>query len=802
MIEYLTACNIRVFPCDENKRPLNANGFKSASTDPTLTTTPKFGIDLPEYVVIFDLDTYKANLSTETIDKHYGTQLDWDKALIQRTPSGGAHYAFYTTQPIKQGSNIDGIEGFDIRVHGKGYICSGEGYTPGDAVGVLKLAAPTLLPHLQNALTQRLVKSDIPKPPPPTNITTGEVHKILKYLPANCGRTEWMQVAMGLKHYYANNDEEGFQVFDVWSKTAPEKYNAKEARYQWDNIKPVPDNKEPITIRTLGYMAIPNGYIPTGKIAAEVFGKETSDISNLVDKINAGAATPGGLDTLALLISTAICSDLQREALKAHLKRALRDAGLSIPARTIDQACKPPSSTKSGPEQPIAPLHHFDDIPVQQIPGMGGNHQKNADFLIELIFKDRLKKFGPDDLRWWCGSYWETVPDYWLRAKISNAFRGGEYSKTGVMDNTQKELTNNISTRQEVNPPKQVIYFKNGVMHTTGELFPHHHSNYNTGTLAVSYNRNPLPAPNWYAFVNSIFDDPQQIDLLQEIVGYTLISDNLGHQKAIALEGAPRSGKGTILEIIHRLHNGNTQDFALSQLTDPKILGAMRGKAVVMDRDAKEPSKLNAPQVQSYFNVITANEPVTIPIIYAKTPFTGRLNTKMIIACNGIPVIYDDSGASPNRWIILQFDKSFLGKEDLTLINRLHTELEAIGQWALVGLERLIKNGGFTMPESTQRALQMLEDTSSPIGQFIYEKMIIEPGTKVHLSDLYGAYKFWCKETGHNPQNRTFFRRSLIQSLRGKAEFKRNVRIDEKVKAGWDGAGLLTPDAPIPLVSV
>lgn len=795
----LTSLNVKIFPCHANKRPSNTNGFHGATTDLNTYDWPSdlFGIDIPKNVVIIDLDKYKG-VTRQIVEYVLGGPLDWEAAFIQFTPSGGEHYAFRVPDgvEIKQGDSLLDTPGFDIRLSGKGYICSGTTYKQADALGVAKLAHPESLPPLpQSAIGALSTKPTTDEPAKPLPVTTDveEVKKMLTHLDPACSRKEWMDVLCGLRHYFHAQPEVGYSLFDTWSRGCPEKYSERETLYQWKDIKPVNEGGSTITLGTLRLRAIHNGYVPSS-VAAEIFGDAGTpgiNVDTLVSQIEEEAANPDCLEKLTQLISVSACSNMQREALKATLKRALKTAGLQIPAKKIDDACNPPQLVNTV-AQPLAPLHYFRELQIQSIPAMGNNHLDNAVLLVNNVFNDRLKRFS-DNIYWWCGSHWELINPILLRSKIPGSFLGTPYSKTSNMDNTSKELQNLIYTDQNLNPPRDLVYFKNGVFdpYQPGVgIRPHIKENYNNNTLAVDYNPQALPPVEWLKFIKNVFDGDDRTLLLQEMMGVWFCTGNLGHHKAHALTGVSRAGKGIIMEIGSRILNGSARDMTLDKLSDPKSLSSLREAMIFMDRDAKTPSK-DVRTTQSFFNQITANEPVSVPLLYSQTPWNGRLNITVAIACNGIPNFNDDSGASPNRWVPCVFTKSFAGKEDLTLLDRLLPELPQIAMWAMQGLIRLAVNGRYTMPPSSVAELQVIQESASTISQFANDRLTLDADAKVHMSDIYNTYKFWCKENGFSPYNINSFRKAILSVLQSKnVIYKKSIRVGNAVKTGLEGVQL------------
>ncbi|WP_446911267.1 primase-like DNA-binding domain-containing protein, partial [Klebsiella pneumoniae] len=156
------------------------------------------------------------------------------------------------------------------------------------------------------------------------------------------------------------------------------------------------------------------------------------------------------------------------------------------------------------------------------------------------------------------------------------------------------------------------------------------------------------------------------------------------------------------------------------------------------------PDKKNARQIVGLFKAITANEPVSVKLLYTQVPFQGALNCKLLLASNSVPTLWDDSTATANRWMPLVFDRSFLGSEDVTLSKRLVEELPGIAQWALEGLRRLMSNGRFTMPESSRYEMDYMVESGSPVTRFMEEECVFDKAARVADNALWGRYQQWC----------------------------------------------------------
>ena len=80
----------------------------------------------------------------------------------------------------------------------------------------------------------------------------------LSHIPASLPRDEWARVAMSLKSQFPN--ETGFDLFDQWSQTDPNHYNAHGTKSTWRSVKA----GGPVGIATLFHLAKAHGFtMPT-----------------------------------------------------------------------------------------------------------------------------------------------------------------------------------------------------------------------------------------------------------------------------------------------------------------------------------------------------------------------------------------------------------------------------------------------------------------------------------------------------------------------------------------------------------
>lgn len=238
------------FPLRADKSPAVPKGTAWQDYEGEINT-PMVGIAIPQGVYVLDLDIYKG-VSTDDVDALLGCSLDWDAAELQETLNGGHHYAFSCSADLRQGTNLFGLEGFDSRAAGKGYIATGEGYEDLTVFGVEEvLLDPTLLPELPQAAIDKLrnggqlvatERDDDNALMEMVNsqglgLTLREVKAYVDLVPAShaVDQDSWMRVGMGIYHETAGS-EEGWRLFDEFSRRSPDNYDESKNRRRWESF--------------------------------------------------------------------------------------------------------------------------------------------------------------------------------------------------------------------------------------------------------------------------------------------------------------------------------------------------------------------------------------------------------------------------------------------------------------------------------------------------------------------------------------------------------------------------------------
>lgn len=775
--EQLRAVGIRTFPCwvrqrpdggwDKGPRVRKGESWNDAAVKPYHDPSNDWssgvcGVPIPNGIVVLDLDSYKG-VTRADVDAYLGCRLDWDAALVQRTISGGEHYAFRCDWDVRQIQDGD-LVGLDTRAAGRGFICAGTGYTP-MRFGLFAFAQPQTLPAMPDAARPVLERVAHTAPTGPVAESTADEEQIiaaLRHIDPGCGRTEWVKVGLALRHHYQNNEAQGEWVFDQWSAGAfwpagtPENYVPEHVDHQWGSFK----GEGGVTIATLFYKAIHYGWQPPATFdTSGAFGQGGADVdafAEIVRRVRSEGCDITQTQSLIDGIRAAGCNQLQVALLSAELKSEIKNAG--VKDRKVDAH--------------IDSLLHT-NTPSAETPQAEGTYGKsdpgNASTFLEKHYPaGRLVKCDGEYYAY-NGKVWEKLEGDMLKHKIAAdmVMSGAQSSKVNACIDLVCKLAP-VMTGGMNQSLGNLIVFNNGVLDMASGVLYQHSMDFKT-TVMMPYDYNPQAAcPQWLGFLNDTLEgDGERVALLQEWLGYLMTSD-YRHHKVMMLLGPKRSGKGTIGRVIENVvGSANFAGGSLSSFNNDAFIDRLRTKPVLFIGDAeKKVSNHDLPRVIERIKTISGNDSVDFNRKYL-SGLSDTLPTRITIATNSVPSLFDDSGALASRIMVLPFYRSYYDNEDLYLIDRLLAELPGIAAWALEGLRRLQANGRFTIPAVSRDEMEYLVENYSPLVRFLGECTNPDDGAVVTARDLYETYRAWALAEGEDPLRRKTFIGSVKDSTRG-----------------------------------
>jgi putative DNA primase/helicase len=361
--------------------------------------------------------------------------------------------------------------------------------------------------------------------------------------------------------------------------------------------------------------------------------------------------------------------------------------------------------------------------------------------------------------------------------------------------NRQNEVINYIvcSTLKHIEEtPPHLIALRNGVFDLkTKQLEPFDPSYFILNGLPIVYDPK-ADCDEIKKFIAEVVH-PEDIKILQEIAGYSLWRAYPLH-KAIMLVGEGANGKSTFLELLRTmLGRENVSTIPLHDLeTSSFARSSLYGKLANIYPDLSDKGLRGT----GYFKMLSGGDTVSAEYKFHDR-FEFKNYAKLIFSCNKVPESPDDTTAFFRRWIIINFPKQFLEgdpKTDPNILEKLTSEEELSGffNWAIEGLERLLKNGRFSTGKSVEETREQYIRASDPVKAFAMDCIEQKAGSVVSKEEVYKAFLDYCQEMRLPTCPKNIFAMKLSQHVPNiQSEIK---RVGKQRVQCWRDIALISKD--------
>lgn len=358
--------------------------------------------------------------------------------------------------------------------------------------------------------------------------------------------------------------------------------------------------------------------------------------------------------------------------------------------------------------------------------------------------------------------YWQKIPENGFLEKEIAEMIGKDANRAKIMDTLFLLGINTRKVEMNIGAKDDKFTVLNGVLDIqSGELLEHSPDYLNTFKIDVLFDKN-AGCPEWLKFLDEIFqnddDRDQKIQFLQCFFGLCLTTDT-SFQKAVLLAGDGSNGKGVLLHVISSILEPAQTCLSIQELGQTNSAQKLIGKTFCYNPDLPK-SSFN----EAVFKAAVAGEPIPMKILY-KDVFSLPVFAKFCFAANSLPITKDLSHGYFRRWVLIEFNECFTGREDYNLKTKLMNEKPGIFNWMLKGLKDLRLRGNLPIPESSVKAVNAYLNDSSSVESFISisERIKIEVGAKASCQEIYASYTKYCAESGFkNPLTRTHFYKEFL----------------------------------------
>jgi putative DNA primase/helicase len=251
------------------------------------------------------------------------------------------------------------------------------------------------------------------------------------------------------------------------------------------------------------------------------------------------------------------------------------------------------------------------------------------------------------------------------------------------------------------------------------------------------------PPKHWIKFLDELFGTKaKEIALLQEWFGYVLSGDTWA-QKGLIIVGPKRAGKGIIGHVLSNLLGDSmVASPALHAIGSRFGLENLINKRMCLISDARLSNRQDIFAVIETLLRIIGCDNVSVDR-KNKGALDLKLSARIMLLSNEMPHLPDNSDAIHHRFLILKLDRSFLGNEDVHLLDTLNKELPAIANWAIEGYRRLVKTNKFMEPKSSKKWRNEWRGDTNPLAEFVKGYCDVNPGASAEPDKLTEKYNIW-----------------------------------------------------------
>lgn len=332
-----------------------------------------------------------------------------------------------------------------------------------------------------------------------------------------------------------------------------------------------------------------------------------------------------------------------------------------------------------------------------------------------------------------------------------------KHMKKSSSERARSDMLKTVAPHMAVSPgvwnsKPELLNLLNGTLNLeTFKLQEFHQEDFLTMKAGVRYDPG-AKCTEWLEHLNLVFgNDKELISAFQLMAGYSLISGNPSQVFFIPY-GSGKNGKSVTINTLRMIMGDYGIHVAPQSLMIQKNPDKARSdlvriqyKRLVTSSEAEQGSKLDI----GWIKQITGGEPIVARALY-QNEIEFRVEAVIWFATNHKPIINEYNEAIWRRIWLIPFDQVIPEKKRIVDYERKLIESEGSGilNWMLEGLKRYYDAGGLIKPKAITDATEEYKEDEDPLGDYLKENTVIEPGAKVIDRDLYTDYGYWCANNG------------------------------------------------------
>jgi putative DNA primase/helicase len=269
----------------------------------------------------------------------------------------------------------------------------------------------------------------------------------------------------------------------------------------------------------------------------------------------------------------------------------------------------------------------------------------------------------------------------------------------------------------------------------------------------------------WIQFLNQIFSDPETIESLQRIIGYTFTGSTI-EEIMVICHGYGANGKSVMSNVLQKIAGdyGKTGSSNLLKArkdddTGPRPdIASLCGARFVSVNEMQSGDYLDEQAVK----ILASREEISARHLY-QNEFSYTPTAVIWLKTNHKPIIKGEDDGIWRRLVLLPFDRKFAEHErDRNLEEKLMAQADGILEWIIDGAVKWYASGLKLSPQIIcQSSLYRTE--SDLLGQFFEDEINMVANAKSLDSATYYEYTRWCTTNGTRALAKKRFTQKLAE---------------------------------------
>lgn len=264
----------------------------------------------------------------------------------------------------------------------------------------------------------------------------------------------------------------------------------------------------------------------------------------------------------------------------------------------------------------------------------------------------------------------------------------------------------------------------------------------------------------WDKFLDEVLPKKANQAILSEYLGSAFSS--IKHEKLLLLFGTGMNGKSVVLDVLSNLLGfQNVANVSLEKMTQDNgyFLGDLM--TAVLNVSGEISNRAN-PHI---LKQLASGEPLQGRHVRVRS-FNVYNYCRSIFSANVLPKVTEASEGYFRRFLILPFEKKITKEQsDLRLAQKIaSTDLPGILNWMILGLQRLLRNGGkFTESADVNRMLEMYREDSMSVSLFVDHMVKLGVG-EMQAESFYAHYKQFCESMEYTTVSNKVFSTDAVNA--------------------------------------